>query len=80
MKYCEMVKFLNDNGILLIQPIIADAVDSLYPLDTILYDEDFEEICEAVYRAYMGIISDSEPDIYELVREEFKKRNIGVCV
>lgn len=31
MKYCEMVKFLNDNGILLLQPVIADTVDTLLP-------------------------------------------------
>lgn len=70
MKYSEMVKFLNDNGIDAIQPIIANEVSSQLEKD--ITDEEFEGVCNKVYGLYLGCYEES--DIWDLVDEELIKR------
>lgn len=70
MKYSEMVKFLNDNGILVMQPVIASTLDA--QLEHSILEEEFEDICESVKNTYLEC--DEEPDIWELVDEELTKR------
>ena len=70
MKYSEMEKFLNDNGILIIQPVIANEVDCQLPHE--ISDEEFEEICKSVEDAYVS--SFEECDIWELVNQELIMR------
>lgn len=70
MKYSEMVKFLNDNGIDAIQPIIASEVNA--QLETSINDEEFEAVCNKIYGAYLDC--DEEPDMWDLVDEELSKR------
>ena len=70
MKYSEMVKFLNDNGILVMQPVIASTLDSQLEHD--IPEEEFEDICKSVEDAYLCAYE--EPDIWELVDEELTAR------
>ena len=70
MKYSEMVKFLNDNGIYVMQPVIASELDA--QLEHSIPEEEFEEICASVEDAYLSCFE--EPDIWELVDEELTKR------
>lgn len=70
MKYREMVKFLNANGIDAIQPIIASEVSA--QLDKDISDEEFESVCRTVYGFYLGCFE--EPDIWDLVDNELVKR------
>lgn len=70
MKYCEMVKFLNDNGILVMQPVIASTLDA--QLEHSIPEEEFEDICASVMDAYLSAYE--EPDIWELVDEELIAR------
>ena len=70
MKYGEMTQFLNDNGIMVIQPVIANEVNS--QLEVVISDNEFEEICEKIYNIYLDCIE--EPDIWYLVDEELTKR------
>ena len=70
MKYSEMVKFLNDNGIDAIQPIIASEVDAQLEKD--IGDEEFEIVCYKIYGAYLDC--DEEPDMWYLVDEELTER------
>lgn len=70
MKYSEMTKFLNDNGILVMQPVIANQVDAQLEHD--IPEEEFEDICASVYETYLGCFE--EPDTWQLVDEELTKR------
>lgn len=70
MKYSEMVKFLNDNGIDAIQPIIANEVSA--QLEQNITDEEFESVCHKIYGIYLDCIE--EPDIWYLVDEELVNR------
>jgi hypothetical protein len=70
MKYSEMVKFLNDNGILVMQPVIASEVSA--QLETDISEDEFEEICAKVFDMYLGSID--EPDIWYLVDEILTER------
>ena len=70
MKYSEMVKFLNDNGIYVMQPVIASEVNSQLEYD--IPEEEFEDICARVYELYLSCYE--EPDIWELVDEELTAR------
>ncbi len=70
MKYSEMTKFLNDNGILVMQPVIANELDA--QLEHNIPEEEFEDICKSVEDAYLSCFE--EPDIWELVDEELTKR------
>ncbi len=63
MKYKEMTKFLNDNGIFVMQPVIANEVDA--QLEVEISDEEFEKICSEVYTTYLGVFY--EIDIWDLV-------------
>lgn len=65
MKYREMTKFLNDNGILVMQPVIASEVYSQLEVD--IADDEFEEICAEVFNMYLSVFE--EPDIWYLVDE-----------
>lgn len=69
MKYREMTKFLNDNGIYVMQPVIADEVSAQLEVD--ISDEEFEKICNRVYKIYLACFD--EPDIYELVDTELSR-------
>lgn len=70
MKYSEMVKFLNDNGIDAIQPIIASEVNAQLEKD--ISDEEFEVVCHKIYGKYLDC--DEEPNIWDLVDEELSIR------
>ena len=70
MKYREMTKFLNRNGISAIQPVIASEVS--VQLENDIPDDEFEEICEQVFDTYRGCIE--EPDIWYLVDEVLSAR------
>lgn len=70
MKYNEMVKFLNDNGINAIQPIIASEVSAQLEKD--ITDEEFENVCHKIYGTYLDC--DEEPDMWYLVDEELTNR------
>lgn len=70
MKYSEMVKFLNDNGILVMQPVIASEVNS--QLEHSVPEEEFEDICKCVEDAYLSAYE--EPDIWYLVNDELIAR------
>ena len=77
IKYSEMIKFLNDNGILLTQPVIADTVDALLPLGCDITEEEYEEICDCVFDGYLDKADDATlDDIWDLTKEELIKRNI----
>ena len=71
MKYREMVNFLNNNGILVMQPVVASELDA--QLETEITDEEYENICETVYEQYLDSIE--EPDIWWLVNDELVKRS-----
>lgn len=71
MKYGEMTKFLNDNGIYVMQPVIANEVSAQLEVD--ISDEEFETICDRVYKIYLACFE--EPDIWELVDTELS--NLG---
>lgn len=70
MKYSEMTKFLNDNGILVMQPVIANEVDAQLMAD--IPEDEFEEICAKVFDMYLGSID--EPDMWYLVDEILTER------
>lgn len=70
MKYREMVKFLNDNDIKVMQLVIANEVNAQLEKDII--DEEFENVCSKIYDIYLDCIE--EPDIWYLVDEELTKR------
>jgi hypothetical protein len=70
MKYSEMTKFLNDNDIKVMQPVIASEVESQLQMD--IPEEEFEKICAKVYDIYLNSID--EPDIWYLVDEELTER------
>ena len=72
MKYSEMTKFLNDNGIYVMQPVIANQVDAQLPIEHNMSEDEFEEICSKIYNIYLGCIE--EPDIWDLVDEELIAR------
>lgn len=75
MKYRDMVKFLNDNDIMLLQPIVADTVDVLLPLGVNVSDDEFEEICGKIFNDYLDSID--EPDlsrIWDLTESELERR------
>ena len=69
MKYSEMIKFLNDNGILVMPPVIASEVNSQLEVD--IPENEFEEICSKVFDMYLS--SANEPDIWYLVDEVLVK-------
>ena len=71
-RYSEMTKFLNDNGIMAMQPVIANEV-SAQLMESV--DENvFEEICRKVCDTYLEC--DEEPRIWNLVDEELKSRGL----
>lgn len=70
MKYREMTKFLNDNGVYVMQPVIANEVDA--QLETEITDEEYENVCKALYEQYLDCIE--EPDIWWMVNDELVKR------
>ena len=70
MKYSEMIRFLNDNGIKVMQPVIASELDA--QLETDISEEEFEEICASVYDTYLSCFD--EPDIWYLVDRELVGR------
>lgn len=72
MKYGEMVKFLNDNGIMLMQAVIANEVDA--QLLTSISEDEFEEVCDCIFNTYLDNIPDPDIDIWYLVDEELTAR------
>lgn len=70
MLYKEMTKFLNNNGITVMQPVIADTVDCQLEKD--ISDSEFENVCNVIYEKYLEC--DEEPDIWNLVGEELVSR------
>lgn len=72
MKYSEMTKFLNDNGIMVMQPVIANEVNAQAHRD--IPKEEFEEICAKIYSTYLDCITDPDLDIWYLVDEELTQR------
>ena len=76
MKYSEMIKFMNDNGIRLIQPLVADTVDSSLPLGIDISEEEYESICESVFDTYLDNMDDDQTldDIWDYAEQELIKR------
>lgn len=76
MKYGEMIKFMNANGILLIQPIVADVVDVLLPIGCNISEEEYEDICDKVFNAYCDNMDDGQTldDIWRIADEELINR------
>ena len=74
MKYKDMTKFLNDNGILVMQPVVANMVDA--QLDHGVDEDEFEEICDAVFNAYIDNVDNPDLDIWYLVDEELVNRGL----
>lgn len=72
MKYGEIIKFLNDNGIMLMQAVIANEVDN--QLASGVSEEEFEDICECVFKEYLENALDPDLDIWYLVDEELTNR------
>ena len=70
MKYSEMTKFLNDNDIMAIQPVIANEVNAQLEVD--ISEDEYEEICAKIYDVYLDCVM--EPDIWYLVDEELTER------
>ena len=70
MKYIEMVKFLRENGMYAIQPVIANEVES--QLEVEISEEEFESVCQTVFDIYMDCVD--EPDIWYLVNDELVNR------
>lgn len=70
MKYSEMTKFLNDNGIYVMQPIIANEVSAQLEVD--ISEDEFEAICKKIYGIYLSLFE--EVDIWYLVDEELTER------
>lgn len=73
MKYKEMVKFLNDNGVYVMQPVVASEINAL--LKHSVSDEEFEEICESVYENYLSN-ADVDVTIDVLAYEELYRREL----
>ena len=67
-----MNKFLNENGIVAMQPVIANGVSA--QLETDIPDDEFEEICEEVFERYLDYIE--EPDIWCLIDIMLKERGL----
>ena len=74
MRYGKMVKFLNDNGIMVMQAVIANEVDA--QLFTGIEDDLFEEICDKIFMTYIDSVFDDEPCIKNLVADELKSRGL----
>ena len=74
MRYGKMVKFLNDNGIMVMQAVIANEVDA--QLFTSIEDNLFEEICDKIFKTYLDSVFDDEPCIHNLVAEELRSRGL----
>ena len=70
MKYSEMVKFLRENDMYAIQPVIANEVNS--QLEVEIPEEEFESVCKTVFDIYMDCVD--EPDISYLVNNELVNR------
>lgn len=68
-RFSEMTQFLNDNGIMVMQPVIANEVSA--QLQESVTDEAFEKICTNVMNKYLEC--DEEPRIWDLVDEELKE-------
>ena len=77
MKYIEMTKFLNDNDIMVMQPVVASEVKS--QLCKNISEELFEEICEEVYMNYLDkcVESFENFDIPFFVNEELSARGLN---
>ena len=56
---------MNDNGILLMQPLVADAVDTLLPIGCNMSDDEYEDICDCIFTECLGIVCDGTDDIWE---------------
>lgn len=74
MKYKEMIKFMNDNGILLMQPLVADVVDTLLPLGHNISDDEYEEICDDIFTECLGTVCDGTEDIWDVAERELDRR------
>ena len=72
MKYGEMVTFLYENNIRVMQPVIATEVNSQLEVD--ISEDEFEEICEKIYNTYLNCVADPDIDIWYLVDEELSNR------
>ena len=72
MKYSEMVTFLYENNIRVMQPVIATEVNSQLVVD--ISEDEFEEICEEIYNTYLNCVADPDIDIWYLVDEELSNR------
>lgn len=80
MKYGEMIKFMNDNGILLIQPIVADIVDTMLPIGCDISEEEYEEICSKVFSTYIDNMDDDQTldDIWDYTEKALVIRGYKV--
>lgn len=74
MPYNKMVQFMNDNGITVMQAVIANEADNQWPLGHEQTEEEFEEICQEVYNNYLEHALEPDIDIWHLVDEALTKR------
>ena len=74
MKYSKMIRFLNDNGILLMQAVIANEVDNQIPIGCNVPEDEYEQICEVIYQTYLENALDPDIDVWYLVDEELTRR------
>lgn len=69
MKYCDMTKFLNNNGILLMQPLVADCVDTLLPIGWDGSGVDYEKLCEKCFNTYLeAVATNPDIDVWDVVK------------
>ena len=73
--YSEMLKILNDNNIFALQAFVANTVNTLL-CPKIIYEEEFEEICEAVFDECFYNTDYSELIVWNIAYDELKKRNL----
>ena len=74
MKYLEILKFLNENNIAVMQPVIASEVSSQLAVQ--VSDEKFDEICEEAYNKYLDNCDNPDLDIWYVVDEVLCKHNL----
>lgn len=69
MKYGDMTKFLNNNGILLMQPLVADCVDTLLPIGWDGSEDDYEKLCEKCFNSYLEAgATNPDIDVWDVVK------------
>lgn len=72
VEYGKMVKFLKDNGIDVIQPLIANEVS--FQLAKNISSDEYESICKEVYDTYSKRVNAGYSDVWIIVHMVLEKR------